>query len=393
VLDSQTAAFVCRIDSPAPNDRFALAPNGKVLATVFGTEIGVWDVSKGSEVCRQGFLGRHETIIGFTPDSMQIVTTVIRDNDFTLLFREAQTGKVQRELAVDPEMRFVLITALGGNKLLLSGARMLHLMDLTTGLSHKVTGWDYIGVSHLAFTPNCKMFAFAAEDGGIHVWETVTQKERCVFRGVEPASVPVAFSPDGMMLASGSTDSTILLWDLWGVLANRAPTQKLAANDWEGVWADLSRSDADKAFHGMSRMLAQPQATLAFLQDRIKPAMIPVEPAVIERFIKDLAHEKFAVRDKATAELAKLGEAAEVTLRQALQQKPLLEVRQRLEKLLRALDERALKPPPDHLRLMRAVEVVEGLGNQESSQLLKAWASGAPHAVLTREARRALSGR
>jgi hypothetical protein len=42
---------------------------------------------------------------------------------------------------------------------------------------------------------------------------------------------------------------------------------------------------------------------------------------------------------------------------------------------------------------MRAIEVVESLGSKESVEVLKAWAGGAPEAVLTRQARIALGSR
>jgi hypothetical protein len=50
--------------------------------------------------------------------------------------------------------------------------------------------------------------------------------------------------------------------------------------------------------------------------------------------LRNLDSSEFAVRSEATKELVKLGEAAELPLRQVLAEKPSLEVRQRVEKLL-----------------------------------------------------------
>jgi hypothetical protein len=77
-------------------------------------------------------------------------------------------------------------------------------------------------------------------------------------------------------------------------------------------------------------------------------------------------------------------------LRQAFVEKSTLEVRQRLEKLLRAIEEKELNPPPERARLLRAVEIVESIGSKESTDLLKRWAGGAAGAVLTRQAQIAL---
>ena len=60
-----------------------------------------------------------------------------------------------------------------------------------------------------------------------------------------------------------------------------------------------------------------------------------------------------------------------------------LETRQRLE----ALQTQLLGPlSGDHLRQVRAIEVLERIGNAESRELLQALAGGAPGALQTREA-------
>ena len=62
--------------------------------------------------------------------------------------------------------------------------------------------------------------------------------------------------------------------------------------------------------------------------------------------IADLDSKTFAVRQKATEELEKLGELAVPALEDRLQNNPSLEVKQRLEKLLAKL-QTGLPPPPE----------------------------------------------
>ena len=64
----------------------------------------------------------------------------------------------------------------------------------------------------------------------------------------------------------------------------------------------------------------------------------------------------------------------------------------RAERPSRTLLHRAAGPltDPDALRSVRAVEVLEGIGESEAVELLAEWAKGAPEARLTREAKLAL---
>jgi hypothetical protein len=385
--DGDTGQPVRQFEGTPPITNSALAPDGKLLTANTGKDVVVWDVATGKEVWRKPLA---EAIVGFTPDSTQIVCNVYQVGQRTIVFRDARTGKEQRNLVAPQEVGFAFTAALGGNKLLLADWRTTHLMDLQTGLMRKIATRSESGVTFLAFSPNGKVFALATADGAIRVLELATLGERCHFQGVETGTIPLAFSPDGKTLASGSTDSTIFLWDVPGTLTARVPSGKLSPADLEAVWTDLAGADVAKAYQAMARLLAQPPTAVAFLKEQVQPVAPGPDPALLDRMIKDLANERFTVRDKATTELAKLGDLADVALRAALKEKSTLEVRQRLEKLLRSIEQKDLHPPPEQLRLMRAVEVIEILGSPGGVQLLKTWAGGAPGALLTRQAHEAL---
>src|SRR5262249_49058428 len=92
---------------------------------------------------------------------------------------------------------------------------------------------------------------------------------------------------------------------------------------------------------------------------------------------------RFAVRDRAARELEQALDRAEPVLRRALDSVPSVEVRQRVEQLLR-------KMPAERLRVGRAVGVLERLGNPEARALLANLAGGEPEACVTQEAKAAL---
>src|SRR5262249_15170329 len=116
-------------------------------------------------------------------------------------------------------------------------------------------------------------------------------------------------------------------------------------------------------------------------------------------FLRDLDDDAFAVREKAKTELARLGAAAEPALRQALAKSPSIEMRRRLEDLLKAVEtERQIAfrkaerqaPSRDVLRAVRALEVLEQIGTREAREVLKTLTADVPGAYLTQEARAAL---
>src|SRR5262249_24321843 len=83
----------------------------------------------------------------------------------------------------------------------------------------------------------------------------------------------------------------------------------------------------------------------------------------------------FAVRATAEKELLHLGDLAAPALEQALAGKPSLELRRRAELILASLKEGAVNNPA-LLRSLRAVEVLERIGNAEARQVLTLLAKG-----------------
>jgi hypothetical protein len=94
------------------------------------------------------------------------------------------------------------------------------------------------------------------------------------------------------------------------------------------------------------------------------------------------------VRDRASRDLEKLGRPAEATLREALRQKPSVEVRRRVELLLEKLN--GPMTDAEALRELRGVEALELAGTPEARRHLERLSRGAAHARLTHEAREAL---
>src|SRR5262249_22491194 len=153
-----------------------------------------------------------------------------------------------------------------------------------------------------------------------------TRKEVASLSGHQFRVWMAQFSADGKTLVTSAEDRTVRLWDLAARprLAARDATEKeLAA--W---WADLAAGDAARAGAGSEGLASAPSAG-PFVKRHLPPAPAPEAKfrERMSRLLADLDSGNFAVRERASEELAKMGRAAEPSLRFALEARPPVEVR------------------------------------------------------------------
>jgi hypothetical protein len=153
------------------------------------------------------------------------------------------------------------------------------------------------------------------------------------------------------------------------------------------AWKDLAGADGAAAGRAMAALRGAGPQAVAFLRERLRP--VPQPPAEqVERWLKDLDHERYALRAEAARELEKRIDAVAPALRKALAAGPSLESRRRLTKLLELAEPG--RWPREALPTLRAIEVLERIGTAEARAVLAKLAGGAPEARLTLEAKASL---
>jgi WD40 repeat protein len=152
---------------------------------------------------------------------------------------------------------------------------------------------------------------YSSEPKEITIYNADTGVPRCRFPG-QPALHKMVFSPNDHQLVSFSADGTGLVWAVPPLPATAPWSKDEGARNWDL----LAHQDAAQAAPAVARFLETNTETIAFFQAKLAP--IPaVAPQIIRDWITQLDSGKFADREKAFQELAKLGGLAEPVLQEA----------------------------------------------------------------------------
>jgi WD40 repeat protein len=385
--DARSHEEIGQVTSQGNDVTFAAGQSGdgKILAAAVYSKLLLWDALSGNGMTS---IKADAAIraVAFAPDGR---TVAIVEGGNLLRFWHVPT---RQEIPPDvPPQAAPVAThpAFSPNGRLVAAyspqLRAIHLFEASTGERIGAVLRDIDQVQQIAFSPDGRALAVSTGQRLLRVWQIDTTSELYQFDAGE-ATGPIAFSPDGKRLASAQA-ANVLVWDVAGRTDKYRPREAVNETKMDRLWETLKSRDASRGTEAVWDLMAAAPKAVPYLAVQLRPRQTP-GPDQIRKWMKELQDEKFTVRERAHTELAKLEEIAEPYLKKALAEDPPLELRRRAEQLLRELS--SLRPNPERLQVVRAMEALELIGTPEARAVLERMAGGAPGAEITLFAQRAI---
>jgi hypothetical protein len=352
-----------------------VSPDGRTVVAAWPFPMIVcWDFELGAERWRSHSGGG----LAITPDGGRVVRGWFGQR---FDFLDAATGQLIRRLgpdlsackpmcsdqfALSPDGRYIAAWEERG---------VVVLRDARSGESlgrlQTLQKWG----SALAFSPDGHWLATGGAEGDLFIWEVDTRQVARWRTGHTRPLTSIDFSEDGRRVLTAAGDLTAVLWDV-------ASPARAVANPW----SDLSSPDG-RAGYAAVCTLARDADGPAVLRSKLN-SVPRLDAAEADRLIAGLDADRHAVRERASRALADHGRAALPAMQAAIARVRSAEAAARLEKLIAAIPSHFTPTEVTHRRAVKAMSLA---GTPAARELLREWAAGAPGAILTEEARAALS--
>ena len=158
-------------------------------------------------------LGRHSAAVNavaWNPDGKILATG---SDDKSIILWNAETGEMINTLNGHLRAVTCLVWTSDGKTLISGGDRNIQLWNIDGTKSKTLSGLTTDPHS-LAVSPDGRLLAAGTYDKRIPVWDVASGKLIKILEGHQASVLAVSISPDGKYLASGSLDQTVRLWNL-----------------------------------------------------------------------------------------------------------------------------------------------------------------------------------
>lgn len=406
----------------------AFAADGKRLLAITGTKARLLNLATGKEEKRGFQMPDDDPALCLTcsPDGALLAVAHQQAGVRVLDFK---TGKVRQKIAVKGRVQALAFSP--DSDILAGGGLMgVILWEPTRGTTIRHCSRK-VPATAVAFSPDGTILASGHFDGSIRLWDPRVNSEPQVCQGHQSAVLAIAFSPTGRTLTSGSfdqsarqwetvsgkpiatwkpshtgamnqvvmsadgrrafsgsADTTVLAWDVTGFSPDgKLPVLNLQPGQLEQLWNELAAKKAQTGNRAVWNLIAGGKEVIKFLHKRV---YLP-DRASVEKLIKDLNANRFAIREKASLQLAGYGQWIRGRLEEAAKKPASLEAKIRLDALLEKLKkEGAVTIEQERFRLKRVMEVLEQTNTPSARKLLLHMSRGAVETAIADEAQASL---
>ena len=358
------------------------APDGLTLASggsAADVPIQIWDVVTGHELPQLPANSTGARCAAFSPDGRRLVAGYMNSvGTGEICFWDIPRRQLlTRSNAHRGEVRKLEFINDGQGIISADTSGQIVVWDAHSGGPFSFRLPDHEGeITAMAVTHDGALLATSSRnDRIVHVWELATGEEISRFSGHQSIVKSIVFSADGRIGVSGGFDAVVFAWELFPELRLQdATSTQISERDAELQWVELSGSHAIAAQRAIAHLANHPPLAIELVASHLQQ-MTQFHRNQLDVSIANLNHVDGDIRQQAIRDLEDTGDLAEIALRRTRKQISSLIYRQRLDAVLRTIQQQPCSPTKR--AIVRSVQLLERIGNSDAARVLTELAQGA----------------
>lgn len=379
-----------------PTEFLSYCQEGRILVSWDGINtIRVWQPEKEKEL-RTLSLDQSINALAGSPRKAEVVIAISN----AIIILDVTDGRRIGHIECDPESVEHLAYSQDGRMLAVAKGSWTEIYETASNklvaAMRLISGGKVSKINTLCFFSTDNRLLATSDTGGIIlICDLVTGKIHSDQLTEDAVTISaMSYLPHEELLAFGSFDSTRFVWKInklfsgpglhamkkYTVVGNmpKQPSQE----DCQSLWNDLHEKDAKIAYKALWNFVACQNKAVPFLDRNLQP-VTPIDSEYIIELVNDLDNDSFQVRENASEKLKKIGDLAVPILRRRYQGSKSSEFSRRIKEIL----DHSYPFSQDHLRILRAIQILEYIGTPDAILVLDRLSKGASESSITREAK------